>query len=229
MKRVFIALLMVSGVSGVITGCTTWPREYKGVTLADVERRSEAAHTGLTYGSVMPDACDEAYDSHALNRISTPSKINEVWDSCLAELQSMEEEAQARREKNRKERRQAHERRRARLQQEREDHGPRFLRLYQIAQYDGADKANELLAQYGGKYRINPHIQVTSCSGGICTADFPEVPAGMTGSGKSLNLLVKGIHAEPGRSMSEFELVRFETYGHGGRQRALAIFTRPRE
>lgn len=226
MKRFVIALLMIGSASGVITGCESWPSKYQGVTLDEVDERAKQARSGLRTGSTKPNACSRVSFAHARGILSPQSTITETWESCITQLRKMEQEAQARRARERRRNKREHQQYLQRRQERREEHGPDFLNLYNMAKYRGADKANEMLAEYDGKYSIAPEIMVTGCNDRICTADFPDVAEGMTGSGQSLNLLVKGISVEPGRSLSDFELVRFETYGHGLRKSAVAVFTK---
>ena len=104
------------------------------------------------------------------------------------------------------------------------DQAPSLINLYNIAKYQSVEKANNILDENDGNYSISSGILITGCTGYICTVDFPQVAPEMTGSGHSLDIIVKGINVEPGRGLYEFELIGFERYGYGAARGAVALF-----
>lgn len=207
-----------------LVGCIAQPsKEYKGVNAADVPKRVREAAQDLPprFNSRLPSDCAISIENGHWQSQPTIGITTENWDRCLADIEAMEREGETRRA----EAKAFAEQKRQKRQQELEEYGPRFLDLYYRSKGQGVAAANKRLDDHDHKVRINSALMIVGCDGGLCQVDFPAPPRGSSVSGSSLGLLVKGIHTEPGRSLDQFRLVGFESYGYGPMQQPIAVFT----
>jgi len=215
----------VAALAGLVllSGCASWPSEYQGVSVSEVSSRVNAIHSAGKGQWIHPSSCRTVTSGYK-PPLAIPSTVDEAWKACLAQINQAENRLNAYVEKREAEHEARKESERLRHQKELEENGPWFTDLFITAKYESVDKANERLAKYGGKTRINSALMITGCSGRVCSVDYPPPTRGSGLRSSSLDILVTGIYTEPGRYLFGYKLVAFKSYGYGGMRTAVAVF-----
>lgn len=226
----FSALLALALI--FLSGCTHYgPYEVQGISTDDIDRRISEAYKDTGLSRRNPPNCAIILESTTVSgRLDMPWGITnatrDAWDACLNELELIERNGEIKRREylaEQEAQRQVREReKQERHQLKLEKFGPDFLNLYILAKNNGVKAANDQLEKYGKSW-INRDLEIQGCSGNICRAGFPEMF--LTKGMRTLTILVRGIYAEPGQSLSQFRLVRFDQYGYGSSREPLAVFT----